>query len=72
MSAMSALHEIKQEVYYLVNSCIECPAQYCSDTCAEGLQMELDAAMLAAFEVGRDYYEEMDQSKIKQVSRKVS
>lgn len=58
MSAMSELHQVKQELYYLVNACIECQASECCDCCAEGLQMELDAVVLEAFELGREYYGE--------------
>lgn len=57
MSVMKELSQVKHELYYMVNSCIECPLQECNDTCALGLQMELDAVLLEAFELGRDYYE---------------
>lgn len=57
MSAMKALSQVKNELYYLVNACIDCPNKSCNDTCALGLQMELDAVVLEAFEIGRDYYD---------------
>lgn len=70
MSAMKALQETKQELYYLVNACIDCPLQTCNDSCAMGLQMELDAVVIEAFEIGRDYYECKNQNEGIQVSCK--
>lgn len=63
MSAMKALQQTKQDLYFLVNSCIDCPMQRCSDTCAMGLQMELDAVVLEAFEIGRDYDAQKDHDE---------
>lgn len=62
MSAMKAVDQVKQELYYLVNSCIDCPMMECSDTCAMGLQMELDAVVLEAFEIGRNYEAYQDEA----------
>lgn len=63
MSAMKALSQVKHELYYLVNACIDCPNKDCSDSCALGLQMELDAVVLEAFEIGRDYDAQKDHDE---------
>ena len=68
MSAVGELHQVKQELYYLVNACIDCQAQRCNDSCAMGLQMELDSVLLEAFELGRDYYDEEDQDECLEAS----
>ena len=67
MSAMSELHQVKHELYHLVNYCIDCQLPSCNDSCAIGLQMELDSIVLEAFELGRDYYDEKDQDESIQV-----
>lgn len=63
MSAMKELSYIKDDLYGIVNHCIDCRCDPCVDCCAMGLQMELDCILLEAFEMGRDYYEKEDQGR---------